>query len=322
MDFIKISRFWAKHLPRPVLHLFRILFYYYDSLIKQRGVASRIGHLHGPTEISTARGEFVVLCLVRDGEIYIKYFIEHYLALGAKHFVFLDNGSKDRTLEIAKQYPQVTLLTTNLVFKRYEDNMKRYLFERYGRNRWAILADIDEHFDFPCSDRISMKQFLEYLEAGSYTGAVTQMLDMFSDKTFEEISLKEETPLREVFCFYDVAHIDRKPYPGFFNAVSNPRIQVYYGGIRDALFGIHCDLSKHALIFGGKTAFLNPHFVWRAKLADVSCVLLHYKFLPGFEGRVQEAVRLENHWWNSYEYKLYYSRLRTQKNFVDRKSVV
>lgn len=84
-------------------------------------------HVCGPRKIVYEENEFVVLCLVRNGEEYIDTFIRHYLSLGAEHIVFLDNGSTDRTVSIAQQYPKITILKTHLPYKKYNLLMKRYL---------------------------------------------------------------------------------------------------------------------------------------------------------------------------------------------------
>ncbi len=297
-------------------NLLKDSYYLFDEYLRQRFVPPNVQLLHGPTEVSTEPGEFVVVCLVRDGEIYIRFFIEHYLALGAKHIVFLDNGSEDRTVEIAKEYPQVTILRCTLSFTWFQNNMKRYLVKRYGKDRWAIFADIDELFDFPHSDRITMKQFLHYLDSHSYTAAVTQMLDMFSDRGVEETNLQGNRRLQDLYRFYDTARIRKRPYPVRYNRLANPAIQSYFGGIRDGKFGVYCDLTKHAPQFGKGIHFLNPHHIRGANLADVSCVFYHFKFLPGFAERVQKAVIRENHWDRSAEYKKYEASLRSDSQII------
>ena len=55
--------------------------------------------VHGPGEVAYGTDEVVVLVVVRDGRAYVRSFVEHYRALGAKHLVFLDNGSTDGTVE-------------------------------------------------------------------------------------------------------------------------------------------------------------------------------------------------------------------------------
>ena len=61
----------------------------------------RVKHVHGPTRISYDLNELLVISVVRNGELYIKSFLDHYRSMGVKHFVFLDNGSTDRTVENA-----------------------------------------------------------------------------------------------------------------------------------------------------------------------------------------------------------------------------
>src|ERR687889_1944002 len=86
-----------------------------------------IEHVHGPEEVPYAEDELVVVCLVRDGRPYLRSFVEHYLSMGVKHLVFLDNGSTDGTVEALKKYQNVTVLRTELSFRRYQWTMQQYL---------------------------------------------------------------------------------------------------------------------------------------------------------------------------------------------------
>src|ERR671920_53402 len=69
-----------------------------------------VEHLYGPEEVDFEVDELVVLIQVRNGRRYVKPFIEHYFSLGAKHIVFLDNGSTDGTVEALKNYENVPVL--------------------------------------------------------------------------------------------------------------------------------------------------------------------------------------------------------------------
>ena len=100
-----------------------------------REVEGDVEHLHGPRRVGYGREELVVLVLVRNGSAYVESFVEHYLSLGAKHIVFLDNGSTDNTIDTLKVYDDVTVLRTGLPYKRYNIAFKRYLIERFGRDR-------------------------------------------------------------------------------------------------------------------------------------------------------------------------------------------
>src|ERR671912_2732339 len=151
-----------------------------------------VEHLHGPKEIPYDEDELIVVCVVRDGRPYVRSFIEHYFSLGAKHIVFLDNGSTDETVEALKNYENVTVLHTGLLYKHYNVAMKRYLIERFGRGRWTLSVDIDELFEYPYSNVVSLKALLRYLNEHSYTAVVTYMLDMFP-----ETLLLAESPAAE-----------------------------------------------------------------------------------------------------------------------------
>ena len=60
----------------------------------------------------------------------MKSFLDHYRSMGVKHFVFLDNGSTDRTVELLYAQEQVTVLQTDAPYNKYEKTMKEILGQR------------------------------------------------------------------------------------------------------------------------------------------------------------------------------------------------
>jgi hypothetical protein len=77
-----------------------------------------IEYLHGPAEIPYGEDELVVVCIVRDSRPYVRSFVEHYLSLGVRHIVFLDNNSSDGTVSAARRYDNVTVLRTKIPYKK------------------------------------------------------------------------------------------------------------------------------------------------------------------------------------------------------------
>lgn len=280
-----------------------------------------ISHIYGPSRIDYNPDELIVLCLVRDGQAYMRTFIEHYLELGIRHIVFLDNGSRDRTIAIARQYPQISIFSTALPYKTYKYQMKEYLIRRFGKNRWSLYVDIDELFDFPSSDKIGITDFLAYLNAHSFTAVVAQMLDMFSEDTLGNLPDAESTSLKAACNYYDLSDIAKKAYSDAkfcpHNFVSNEKINHYKGGIRQTLFGADCSLTKHPLIFLDdeiEPMCQSSHKIENGYIADITTVLYHFKFIEGFESLTQRAVREENYSMNSREYKRYYEVLKRHPN--------
>lgn len=271
-----------------------------------------ITHLWGPQTIEYGPDELIVLCLVRDAELYVHSFMQHYLALGIKHIVLLDNGSTDATLDLVRQYPQVTVLQTRLPFKQYKMSMRHYLIRRFGgRQRWVLYVDIDELFDYPYSDVVDLRALLRYLNKESYTSVVAYMLDMFSDKSLNEITSHIDDDLKTCYRFYDISDIVRMDYYFPRNQLPTSAIKAYFGGIRRTLFApddIRFVLIKHPLFFlDGKVKplFLDEHYVRGAHIADVTAVLFHYKFLADFAARTVRAVQEENYHTHSEDYKKY-----------------
>jgi Glycosyl transferase family 2 len=82
----------------------------YEAMRWRPFLESKVEHLYGPEEVAYEVDELVVVCLVRDGRPYVRSFIEHYLSLGVKHIFFLDNGSTDGTISVARGYENVTIL--------------------------------------------------------------------------------------------------------------------------------------------------------------------------------------------------------------------
>ena len=277
---------------------------------------SSIEHLHGPEEVDYEPDELVVVCNVRDGRPYVKSFVEHHFALGVKHLFFLDNGSTDGTVEALKNYDNTTMLRTELPWKEYELLFKHYLVGRFGKkDRWCLCVDIDELFDYPYSEVVGLNSFLGYLNSNSYTAVAAQMLDMFSEEPLSgrEGSLQEE-PLKERYRFYDISNISRRSikrrHGRHNNTLENDDIAIFSSGIRGAIFGDNRTLlTKHPLVFlDGKVKPLHPgtHWVANAKIADISCVLLHYKFLDGyFHKQAAQAVREGQYYNASARYKRY-----------------
>ena len=275
--------------------------------MKEQIAGFEVEHVHGPEEIPYKRDELVVLCLVRDGEPWVRSFIEHYFSLGAKHIVFLDNDSTDGIVSTASEYDNVTVLRSKLAFGAGVEGivgerlMRRYLIERFGSNRWSLCVDIDELFDYPYSDVIGLDSLLRYLDSKSYTAVTAQMLDMFPEKLSVNSRQEPIKGLRDEYRFYDLSRIDRSRMRKDKDASRNNIIESdevavrVRGGIRDNVFGFKPLLTKYPLLFSdGTLEHISVHAVRNARVADLTCVLFHYKFY---------AFALEDYWYRAIEHK-------------------
>ncbi len=262
-----------------------------------REVERDVEHLHGPDTVSYGPEELVVLVLVRDGISHVRSSVEHYFSLGAKHMVFLDNGSTDGTVEALRDHEDVTVLRTGLPYKEYNVAFKQYLIERFGRGRWTLSVDMDELFDYPFSDVVGMGSLLGYLNENAYTAVVAHMLDMFPGRP-----LSEEGPgagkenLKALYRFYDISDVRTRPYSEvgeIGNVLGNEEIELLWGGVHSRVFGGSPLLTKHPLVFLDgrlKPMDLSDHWAGNARVADFTGLLLHYKLVDGIYGKVRREI--------------------------------
>ena len=189
--------------------------------------------------------------------------------------------------------------------------MKKYLVNRFSKNRWNLFADIDELFDYPFSETLDLKTFINYLNHNSYTAVVAQMLDIFSEKSLASLRSTKDDKLKDVYTHYDISNIQKSIYR--FSTLANQEVNMHFGGIRKTLFGTSNGLTKAALVFVGKKIdlFVDCHHVKNAHIADFTCVLLHYPFISSFYEKVMEAVKTDRYALSaSHEYEMYWKRLQ------------
>ena len=271
-----------------------------------------VEHLHGPLEVPYAADELVVLCLLRDGELYLNTFVQHYTRLGVRHIFFMDNGSTDQTIALARQYPNVTILRCTLPFRHYKMALRHYLIRQFARpERWALYVDVDELFDYPFSDRVALTDWLAYLRQRGYTAVLAHMLDMFPDAPLNAISSQINDYLPDQHRYYDIADLIRVDYYFPRNKLPSPDLKLYHGGVRQARFAagdLGVLLSKHPLFFLDgrlKPLYVSEHSLRNGVVAEVTAVLYHYKFLANFAAQTARAVREKNYYNQSEEYQKY-----------------
>jgi hypothetical protein len=259
--------------------------------LRECAAALSVKQLYGPKSIELGRNEAVVTCVVKNGEFYINQFIKHYTTMGFRHIFFLDNGSTDNTLTLARKHDNVSICQSGLPIDGNQRLFKKYLAQRSGLGGWCLDADIDEFFDYPFSNVVSLGQFLTYLNDNRFTAVITQLLDMFADRPLSHLAKTQTEELKEVYRYYDVCDISSVPYReaelaagyGRGNTVTNNTTALLFGGVRKKLYGkewlTNCLLTKHSLFLPGEGLELFPHvhFVDKARLADISCPVLHYK---------------------------------------------
>lgn len=237
----------------------------------------------------------ILICFYNNFETFAKKWIEHYVNIGVKNFVLVDNNSSDNSTKILKRYVQ----KVNISFWEIHDQYNCYkmcgwrqkLFEFYGINRKYLTVDSDELFIYEGYKSISIDEFLNKNNKGAIKSL---MLDVYTNKKLFEGELK------------DFVFIDEKSYKMNETVTYGQR---FYGGPRSRIFGINPSLQKIPFIFyTGNEIFANDHYYypWSINYKAKFCsYILHYKFLPGDAKKYSTFAKDGRHWNNSHEYKTY-----------------
>lgn len=249
--------------------------------------------------ITFSTRDFVICCLVKDGLKYAALWLNHYRRMGAKKFFIIDNGSTDGTLEFFDSQEDVFLFKTNLDFRYFESEIRQYIIEKYCQKTWCLTVDIDELLEYPKAHQHSLSHFIDYLNFHNYTAVTATMVDMLPKSSAQNGENYIESNI-----FYDLSNVKNGDYENLrfrhykYNICTRKDLQFFYGGVRahnsmDSSEPKPVLLLKHPLTFqdGKLIPQIDPHFCDRARIADISCILRHYKLTEFNKGLTLDRAR-------------------------------
>lgn len=292
-----------------------------EKVVRREAELGRIRHLSGPSDVNCGENELVVLCLVRDGSMWVQAFVDHHLSLGAKHVFFLDNGSQDDTVTLASRMEHVSVFATELPFKHFEVGLRRWFTRTYGFGRWTLAPDCDELWEYPFADRLSLGKFLAYLNQRGFKAVTAHALDMFSDQPFSRLNSTRDDDLKAKYRFYDINDVvaTRDVYWLQNGQSHSEDLFVTFGGVRQRYFGSECLCqTRHALLFTDAATApyeYDGHFTARAPVADVTTLLRHYKFVGTLKEQAKTNLELKQHWGGSQHYRGIHDVLSANPDF-------
>lgn len=261
------------------------------------------------TQINNAifEGDIILVCFYNDFENFADFWMSHYLNIGIKNFVLVDNNSQDRTTSILKKYSSSANISFWKLNEKYNCfNMcgwKQRIFEFYGIGYTYLTVDSDELFIYKNYKNIKIDKFIE---SNKLTSVKAMMLDLYTNKELYKGNIE------------DYKYIDKGTYKNSSNLAYGQR---FYGGPRSRIFGINPSLQKIPLMkYTGKEVFANDHFYYPFNInnkAKFCAYLLHYKFLPGDDKKYEIYAKDGRHWNNSREYKIYNKFLTNKITFYD-----
>ena len=262
---------------------------------KQRALWRATSVRSGRHPVQLAEDECCAVTLLKNGAYFLPELLAHHRAIGVSHFLVIDNGSTDGTVELLAAEPDVTVIENRLPVAQYEVLLRSVLPRRFVRGGWFLTVDSDEMFDPPPGCGGSVRPLLRYLAENRYTALLAHALDMFSDAPAEVTAGWDYAEVLDRLCLYSLGHLARIDYRDptfelcFFlkdNQTDAP-MHFWQGGMRNEIFGERPLLTRHNIIRNapGVGTHAHVHAVSDVRVADVTASFRHYKFSGDYMGR-------------------------------------
>lgn len=260
--------------------------------------------------------------MMRNEAYLCPYFFDHYRRLGIENFVVYEDHSTDATLDYLCAQPDTLVLTSGIKYqermangKAFHQNLVNWVPESLGPERWVLYVDADEFLFLP-EDFASVEALYRWLDARGHTSALAAMVD-FYPRCLGERNVPGDVSPFQASPYFDVDKAFRRPTrPG------EPFVKLP-GGIRARLQAMLKaeDPACHDRIYKGrgykmastwKTPFIktgtgtyrvNSHGANRFPPLQIGLALAHFKFHPGLDRIIEDALHLNNHYLDSIEYR-------------------
>lgn len=259
------------------------------------------------TSKNIKNNDILLFTIMRNESLRLPYFIEYYKNLGVDHFFLLDNNSTDDTIRFASEMGDINIFKTKNKYQHHWFWME-YLLEKYGRNHWCLVVDIDELFTYPYANSVSIPQLCQFLEGSNSNAIRSLLLDMYSDKGVKDIDYTAgHDPLKSI-PFFDTNYYEVTfPYFDRYRWEIFPSTH-FTGGMRERAFGKSIpitSLNKFPLFKFTKGVYLGQgmHAINGAKISNMQGVVFHTKFLGDAISEAEEESIREEHFNNAAYYK-------------------
>jgi hypothetical protein len=250
----------------------------------------------------------------------LPHFLDHYRKLGVSYFVFYDDGSTDGTLELLLAQPDCAVLAAAsdapLPPQQWVNRqiaLSNTIPEHFGDGRWSIDADVDEFLLLP-TRFANIDALVQYLDVRALRCVQAPMIDFYparlSERMFGEKSPFEGAP------WFDPDPLFIRPYPqvrptpvaGGVRIRLGKMLVERYPELGAAIFGSSPlrapQMVKVPLLkTGSGIRRTSPHHVDVPPPMGIQLAFAHFKFFPGSDGKIVEAIERNTHFRDAIAYK-------------------
>ncbi|MCV2889800.1 glycosyltransferase family 2 protein [Ruegeria aquimaris] len=296
----------------------RLLWRSFRSRHALRALADRTGAIRP--------GHVLAFTTLRNEALRLSGFLEHYRKLGVDHFLMVDNGSVDGSVETLMEQPDVSLWQTAASYRaaRFGLDWLTWLQMRHAHGHWSLMVDVDELLIYADHDRCDLRALTGGLDREGREAFGAHMLDLYPKGPVGGQSFAAGDDPLAILCWFDAGpYRARRQQP-----LGNLWVQ---GGARERMFFAHDPqrsptLNKIPLVrWNRRYAYVNScHSVLPRQLngaydgpggAAPSGVLLHTKFLPDIVSRSEIEKSRQQHFHTPADFDHYYDELAASPDF-------
>lgn len=138
---------------------------------------------------------------MRNERLRLPFFLDHHRRLGVGHFLIVDNGSDDGTVEYLRDQPDVSLWQSGASYRlsRFGVDWLTWLQMRHGHGHWCLTLDADELFIYPFHESRPLAALTDWLDDRQIGSMGALMLDMYPKGALAEAEYRPART-RQRFC--------------------------------------------------------------------------------------------------------------------------
>ena len=303
---------WARRQPKStsIFHSFAEISKAWVRVMIHRKELSKVTLL--PELLSATH---IVVTLVHNEVHRLPYFLEYHRQMGFDHFIFIDNSSQDKSIDLLKKQKDCSIFSASGSFKnsRFGMDWVNLLLNKHCVNKWILHVDADEFLCFPESIGNNIRSLTHYLDSKGDRSMNCLLLDLYSKMDISQNQCEiGENPF-DILRYYDAGGYMTDNH-------RHTKTKWIKGGVRGRKYflGREWDgpaLNKTPLVKWDRSfAFLkSAHQLWPFYLNEgssgqdgISGALLHAKFLADFVGKIKSEQSRRQH---SEEYDAYIDRI-------------
>lgn len=210
----------------------------------------------------------VCAVMVRDEAEMLPHFISHYMELGVRHFLVIDNGSVDRLggIRAGASGADIVVIDAPYSFARNRCGMT-WINEICEADvcDWLLFADADEHLIFPGCEAGEIDNLIDHFDSRGETAMPAFMLDLYDD-SYRSRGVPSDD-IKEHNTFYATHTFHPYLWPPYINVTGGVRFAEYHPLM----------LVKVPLLRSSAVRMTNNHHATPCIPAQTSGIMLHYK---------------------------------------------